>query len=164
MAIAVGSLVALALGGFLFLGVLSRRQRPETGMVKGRLRPCPAKPNCVSSEDEDKTRFIEPFPFRGSAEDAWIALKDGIRQAGGVIERDTSFYIWATFRTRVMGFVDDVELRLDAGRRLIHVRSASRVGYSDLGANRRRVEALRRGFAGIQESSTQELRKEGEST
>ena len=59
-------------------------------------------------------------------------------------------YAHFVFRTPLLGFADDLELRLDAGAGLIHVRSSSRVGRSDLGANERRVERLREGWQPLQ--------------
>jgi uncharacterized protein (DUF1499 family) len=65
---------------------------------------------------------------------------------GGTIARQSDEYVWATFRTKVFRFVDDMEFRMAAEENTIHVRSASRVGYSDLGLNRRRMEELRSKF------------------
>ncbi len=62
---------------------------------------------------------------------------------GGKIEEEHDGYLWATFASRLFRFVDDVEFRMVSIDGIIHVRSASRVGYSDLGVNRRRVERLR---------------------
>ena len=62
---------------------------------------------------------------------------------GGQIEQDTGAYLWAAFRSKGYRFVDDLECRMDIDSKVIHVRSASRVGHSDLGVNRKRVEALR---------------------
>ena len=66
-----------------------------------------------------------------------------IQDLGGKVDIADESYIAATFSSKVFGFVDDVELRADAEAGVIHVRSASRVGRSDLGANRRRVESIR---------------------
>jgi len=71
---------------------------------------------------------------------------------GGKIVLEDGSYLWATFSTRIFRFIDDLELRMDEESDVIHVRSSSRVGYSDLGANRRRVEDLRLRFAQSQSS------------
>jgi len=121
------------------------------GVVDDRLTACPASPNCVSSvaPASDKTHFIEPFRFAGSAGDAWRRLCEVVAtqsRARIVERRDT--YLHAEFRTAVLRFVDDVEFLLDAQQGVIHLRSASRLGRSDFGVNRRRVERIRREFQG----------------
>lgn len=122
------------------------RRKPRLGMRGGRLSGCPGSPNCVCSEDKGKPSWIEPLTFQGTPDEAWKVLKDAVKKLGGTIEKEGEGYLWATFRTKLFRFVDDVEFRMDAERRVIHVRSASRVGYSDLGVNRKRVELLRTRF------------------
>jgi len=119
---------------------------PESQLVDGRLRPCPARPNCVSSEEEKTAAQIAPLAFQGSPDAAWQCLKETIRAAGGEISQEQEQYLRATFTSRVFRFVDDVEFRMVVADNLIHVRSASRLGYSDLGVNRKRVEKLRAVF------------------
>ena len=140
------ALIVLAL---FALSCATQRKRPA-GITNGRLAPCPGRPNCVSSEDGAGSSRIEPLTFAGTPEGAWVSLKRAVQATGGTIEKEDNDYIRAIFRTRFFRFVDDVEFRMDAPNRSIHVRSASRVGYSDLGANRRRVEALRELFLKIQ--------------
>jgi uncharacterized protein (DUF1499 family) len=122
--------------------VVSRTQ-PELGVVDGRLRPCPGTPNCVNSEDRGKPWYIEPLSFKSPAEESWKKITGVIQEMGGKIEIDKNGYIRATFMTPVFRFVDDVELRMDENNAVIQVRSASRVGRSDMGLNRRRVDMLR---------------------
>ena len=116
---------------------------PNVQLVDGRLRACPNSPNCVSSESDSASSRIEPLSFQGLAEKAWSNLKETIQEMGGKIQEEHDGYLWATFTTRLFRFVDDVELRMVSTNGIIHVRSGSRVGYSDLGVNRRRVEKLR---------------------
>lgn len=130
----------------LSLSCTSDEKQPA-GIVNGRLSPCPTSPNCASSEEPiDQSGHVEPFKITGAAQVALVSLRQAIQSVGGSIQQEDPDYIWATFRTKLFGFVDDVEFRMDETNQLIHVRSASRVGYSDLGVNRRRVEALRRSF------------------
>ncbi len=134
--------------GFALLMVftrwLSSRCTGSIGLVDGRLRPCPDKPNCVSSQAIG-IHAIEPIRFQGSPESAWKCLIDLLRRLPRLrIMTQTDSYLHVEARTRLFGFVDDVEFLL--GGDVIHVRSASRLGYSDLGVNRRRVEAIRREF------------------
>jgi uncharacterized protein (DUF1499 family) len=138
----IAAMVVLFLGSFMYLSMSSRRAR-ETGLTGGRLRPCPGTPNCVVSEYRGKGSHAEPFGFSGEAGAAWKSAKESVISIGGKVEKDTGDYLWATFRSRIWRFVDDVELRLDASGKTIHVRSASRVGKGDLGVNRKRVERLR---------------------
>ena len=117
------------------------------GVREGRLAPCPDSPNCVCSQDADATHAIAPLTFRGSAAEAMRALKQVLAAQPRVrVLAETPEYLHAEFRTALFRFVDDVEFLVVEKDHLIHVRSASRVGYSDLGTNRRRIEALRREF------------------
>lgn len=110
----------------------------------GALEPCPSSPNCVSSQATDEAHFIEPFKYETDFEAARAALVRALADAPGVsITVDELRYIRAEARTRILGFVDDLEFFFPEGESIIHVRSASRVGRSDLGVNRRRMEKLR---------------------
>jgi len=115
----------------------------KVGLVAGQLSPCPGTPNCVCSEGKLVSSYIAPFIFDGMAQAAWQRLKHIIVVSGGNILTEEGDYILASFTTRWLRFVDDVEFRMDADSHVIHVRSASRIGRSDLGANRNRVEMLR---------------------
>jgi uncharacterized protein (DUF1499 family) len=115
-------------------------------LVDGKLRPCPGTPNGVCSETTNPIVRIDPFSFTGSAENAWAILKPIIVENGGVVRKAEKGYLWATFLIPVFGFVDDVEFRLSQEEGVIHVRSSSRLGFSDLGVNRGRVEQLRADF------------------
>ena len=113
------------------------------------LPPCSSSPNCVSSRDPDPSRRVDPIPFRGTAEEAREALGEVLRSLPrATIVASSGTGIRAEFRSR-LGFVDDVEFRIDEAAGVIHVRSASRKGYWDLGVNRRRVEAIREAFGGV---------------
>ena len=119
-------------------------EKPQ--LVDGKLRPCPVTPNCVSSESPSPMFSIAPLAFNDSHERAWATLKRVVREEGGSLHDESKEYLWLTFTVPVFGFVDDVEFRLSATEGVIHVRSASRLGISDLGVNRRRVEQLRAAF------------------
>ena len=136
------ALIVLAL---FDMSCATQGKRPA-GITNGRLAPCPGQPNCVLSEAGAESSRIEPLTFVGTPEAAWVSLKRAVQAIGGTLKKEDNDYIWAIFQTRLFRFVDDMEFRMDAPNRSIHVRSASRVGYSDFGANRRRVEALRERF------------------
>ena len=113
----------------------------------GRLSPCPASPNCVCSQDDDVAHQIEPLRFVGAPREAWPRLATVLTQLPRArIVTNDSTYLHVEFTTPLLRFVDDVEFLLDETAAVIHVRSASRVGHSDLGANRTRVETIRRLF------------------
>ncbi len=112
------------------------------GVSQGRLAPCPATPNCVSS-DATGEHAAEPFRLTVDPGRAWRNARDAVAALPRTrIVSETPDYLHAECRSAVLGFVDDLELHLRPGAGVIAVRSASRVGYSDLGVNRRRVEAL----------------------
>jgi len=142
--IVIGLFVILSLY-FVALSISSRKQ-PELGLLNGQLRACPASPNCVCSEGQGGMEFIEPLSITTTADDAWRKAKKAIVETGGVIVTERDDYLHAEFVTPLMRYVDDVELRKDDNKKVIHLRSASRVGHSDLGANRARVEKLRKTF------------------
>lgn len=121
----------------------------DIGVVDGRLTPCPSSPNCVGSfEAADDKHYIKPLTMANSAAAARTALLDVIQATeNAAIVSTTDNYVYAEYTSRLMRYVDDVEFLLDGSADVIHVRSASRLGYSDLNANRKRVEAIREALA-----------------
>ena len=123
---------------------LTGKRPTNLGVTGGRLAAPPPSPNCVSSDCDDDEHGIEPFAIDGSAAEAWAA----ICYAVAALPRTTTItrtddYLHAECRSRIFRFVDDLELHLRADDGIIAVRSASRVGNSDLGVNRKRVDSLR---------------------
>jgi len=120
-------------------------RRPEgLGVHEGRLAPCPGSPNCVSSDASDATHGVEPLWLAADAGEAWRAARAVVGALPRVsIAREEEGYLHAECRSALWGFVDDLELHLRPEAGHIAVRSASRLGYSDLGVNRRRVEVIR---------------------
>ncbi len=111
--------------------------------MKGRLAPCPSSPNCVSSLSADEGHFIEPLRYTSSPDDAMNRLRKIIMtMKRATIVTDVEGYMHAEFRT-LLGFVDDAQFLLDRENGVIHVRSASRTGYWDIGVNRSRIESIR---------------------
>jgi uncharacterized protein (DUF1499 family) len=159
--LAVALLVAIAL---IWIGVrialpdsptIFAGTRPDNlGISSGKLAPCPSTPNCVSSQSTDTEHYIEPLTYQSSASDAIARLKNIIEsQEGAKLVAESGDYLYAEFTSRWMGFVDDVEFYANEEARKIEVRSASRLGESDLGANRQRIESIRSQF----EQSQQKL-------
>ena len=106
---------------------------------------CPSTPNCVSSVETDDGHYTYPFALAIDAADGWRRILETVAQlARTTVVRESGYYVHAESRSRFFGFVDDLELELDESTGIVEVRSASRVGYSDLGVNRKRVERLRK--------------------
>lgn len=128
-------------------------KRPENlGVKAGKLAPCPSTPNCVSSQclSTDTEHSIAAFRYQSPPAEAIATLKSVIESMPRTkLITATSTYLYAEFATPLMGFVDDVEFYLDDANHLIHVRSASRLGKSDLGVNRQRVEDIRKTFSDL---------------
>ncbi|MBU0961974.1 MAG: DUF1499 domain-containing protein [Proteobacteria bacterium] len=118
----------------------------NNGVDSEHLSPCPARPNCVSSEAPPGPDHIAPLRFSGAASAAWQALQNILVDMGGQVEKVDDHFLHVTFRSRIFRFVDDLTCRLDRTNNLIQIRSAARVGYSDFGVNRKRVERLRLTF------------------
>ena len=120
-------------------------KRPSNlGMRDGKLAPCPSTPNCVCSQSEDAEHKIEPLTYKSTPEVAFTQLKQAIAsQPRTKIITESPNYLYAEFTSAIMKFVDDVEFYLDEDAKVIHVRSASRLGQSDLGVNRKRIETIR---------------------
>jgi uncharacterized protein (DUF1499 family) len=121
--------------------VFNFRRPTNLGVNGGRLARCRRTPNCVSSQADpaDAEHYVAPIPFRGDAMAA-------VRRAVAAMPRATVIseeknYLYAEFRSRLLGYVDDVEFFYDGTA--IQVRSAARLGRRDFGVNRKRVEKLR---------------------
>ncbi len=133
----------------LFVMGCSGRQAP-VGYTNGKFAPCPSSPNCVSSQSIEVGSRIDPLVFKGNgagAEEKLVAVLNSMKRVR-IVTR-TAGYIHAEFTSALFRFVDDVEFYINAREGVIHFRSASRVGHSDLGANRKRMEEIR----GLFESS-----------
>ncbi|WP_413200775.1 DUF1499 domain-containing protein [Nostoc piscinale] len=126
-------------------------KRPNNlGVNNGRLAACPNSPNCVSSQSSDAIHQIAPLTFNTSPEEAIANLKSIIQSLPRTtIITETPDYLYAEFKSALMGFVDDVEFYLDREANIFHVRSASRLGQSDLGINRKRIETIRAGLQAL---------------
>ena len=117
------------------------------GLENQLLSPCPGTPNCVSSQEKNSQHRIQPITFKGSLELAKERLHRVLNSMHGtrILKQDV-LYWHVEFTTQVLRFIDDVEFYFNESQSLIHVRSASRQGYWDLGVNRRRVETIRSRF------------------
>jgi uncharacterized protein (DUF1499 family) len=149
-------LVAL-LGGSLAVllgaqfGLLRGAAPEDLGVRDGRLKRPSKTPNSVSSQADlwpDHPRRhqarIAPLALRGDGP-ATMAQLQAICAAmpGAHVVTQQPDYLYVQFETRLMKFVDDLELWLDPAQQVVQVRSASRIGHGDRGVNRARVEAIR---------------------
>jgi uncharacterized protein (DUF1499 family) len=108
------------------------------------LGPCPASPNCVSTQSQDEGHAIAPFRYRKSRAEAKEALKEIIRSLPRMkLVEEEEAYLHYEATSLLLRFVDDVEFLFDDETKTIHFRSASRTGYGDLGVNRKRMEQVR---------------------
>jgi len=127
---------------------------PRDSQSRSGLLPCPSSPNCVSTQAADPEHRIAPLAYKGEGEEAGQSVLAARRATMGAllgviggmkrsrIVRRSDTYLHVEYRT-LLGFVDDVELLLEDATRTVHFRSASRLGYSDLGVNRKRMERFR---------------------
>ncbi|MGE4093598.1 MAG: DUF1499 domain-containing protein [Candidatus Binatia bacterium] len=112
---------------------------------------CPSTPNCVSSYMVDTRHYVAPLRYAGDLDTAKKRLIAAIRSLNrSRIVATEGLSIRAEFTSAFFGFIDDVEIFFDDTAKVIHVKSASRVGYFDFGVNRTRVERLRERFVALQ--------------
>jgi len=140
----VGRIVVMAIGLLGLVGCAGESPN-NLGAKSGLLAPCPSSPNCVSSQVSDERHRIAPLTFSGNPDKAFARLKQVVFQRSDTaIVEDLPDYLRVELRTLL--FVDDGEFLLDRTNKVIQVRSASRIGYSDFGKNRSRIEEIRSQF------------------
>jgi uncharacterized protein (DUF1499 family) len=119
---------------------------PDLGINNGQLTPCPETPNCVNSQAVDDKHYIQSIDYTGTKQkerSRLLQVLESEDQAKILTARKN--YIRAEFKSGFFGFVDDVEFYFpeeQTGETVIHIRSASRIGYSDFGVNRKRIERV----------------------
>lgn len=121
-----------------FLTACAGEPPQNIGVRDGSLTACPESPNCVSSYESSEQHSIAALNGNLNQIQQILLAMDG----ANIVEQSSN-YLYAEFTSSLMGYVDDVEFLYDAASNTTQVRSASRVGYSDMGANRNRVEAIR---------------------
>jgi uncharacterized protein (DUF1499 family) len=144
--IGAGAGIALHLASSKGATMFSGKRPDNLGVKQGRLASCGRRLNCVSSQADpgDAQRYVAPIPFKGSAVDALAAARRAVASMQrATVVRHEGNYLHAEFRSRLMGYVDDVEFTYDDKAGVLHLRSASRLGRRDFDVNRERVEALR---------------------
>ena len=123
------------------------KSKKPIGIVNGKLHPCPKSPNCVSTQAIDEKQKMEPINYSGDLEDAKAKIIDIINslKRSKIITNEEN-YIHIEFRTATFRFVDDVEFLFDDKEKVIHFRSRARMGYSDMGVNRKRMGEITKLF------------------
>ena len=112
-------------------------------MNNKKLNDCPKSPNCVSTTTEQSSKKMEPIPFSIEVGDVKTIIKNIILNLPNTkIKEESKNYLHFIFESKFFKFIDDVEFLMDIEQKLIHFRSASRVGYSDLGVNKKRMTKL----------------------
>lgn len=131
----------------ILVGGCSGRIPENLGVADGAFARCPDSPNCVSSMEPGSSKYIAAFYYSTDRQTARSVLQEVLaEQDGATLKTETDVYMHAEFRSALFGFVDDVEFYFPEEEQRIAIRSASRLGYWDLGANRRRMERLRKIF------------------
>jgi uncharacterized protein (DUF1499 family) len=127
-----------------FINGCSETRSNKNAVVNDVLTGCPDRPNCVSSQSPDARHAIEPFRLKGDPTTGWNAITGIIENLPRTtIVNATEHYLHAECKSRLFGFIDDLELKLDSETGILYIRSASRTGYYDFGVNRRRVSGMR---------------------
>jgi uncharacterized protein (DUF1499 family) len=125
---------------------VARQPAPSNlGATNGQLQPCPDSPNCVSTQalQTDAEHHMAAVPYTGDANFMMTQiLKVVSAMPRATIIKQEGDYLHVAFRSRVFGFVDDVEFYLDDSNKLIHFRSAARLGRGDMGVNRKRMSEI----------------------
>lgn len=144
-----GLTVAVEYFGGQPMGLFAGTRPGNLGFSAGKFAPPTWKPNCVSStvDKSDEKHYIPAIAFSAPPADAWKKLVGIVKATARVnVVSENATYLYAEFKSAGMGFVDDVEFALDEKAGVIQVRSASRLGIRDLGANRARIESIRSQF------------------
>ncbi len=137
----------IAVGGLFFLSMTS--PKPENlGVYDGRLADCPDTPNCVSTQTSDNSQLMPAIPWPGTGPEFADRIKSLITAdfSNAKLITEKPGYLHFEFTSLVFRFVDDVEFLFDDEQAVVQFRSASRVGHSDLGANRRRMKKITEGL------------------
>ncbi|MCB1616311.1 MAG: DUF1499 domain-containing protein [Pseudomonadales bacterium] len=136
-------LLFVIFAGFSYLGYQSRNMNMGYQLVNGKLKACPPKPNCINTDAPSSAQGIEPVNLQAlHIDNLQPKLIETIEKTGGAIVYATPQHIAAIYQSRLFGFVDDLEIRIDNKSHQVFFRSASRVGHNDLQANHNRVKNI----------------------
>jgi uncharacterized protein (DUF1499 family) len=139
------ALVVVMFVGFFIYVTISNKLPEGLGVTDGELMPCPSSPNCVSTQAsvEDVEHYAEPVVYTGNRMKTQLSIESFMLGKGNVhLVSSTLGYVHFEVKSPLVGYIDDVEFYLPAADSVVHIRSASRVGYSDFGVNRERVRQI----------------------
>ncbi|WP_136810318.1 DUF1499 domain-containing protein [Desulfosediminicola flagellatus] len=143
----IGLLLTIALIALSFMIMQNLKTPKELGVTNGKLAPLPSTPNAVSSQTEDKERYVEPWPITTNTTITKAKLLKLLSAIETItIQTETENYIHAISVSGKMRYRDDLEFFIDESENVVHFRSGSRVGYSDMGLNRERYNTLRKKY------------------
>lgn len=144
-------ILILPIAGMATMSLFS--QKPTNlGVNKGQLAPCPDSPNCVSSQADDQEHGMSPIKIEGIATETIDRLKKIMAQKPRTkLVTSEPNYLHYEVTSLIFRFVDDVEFFIDETEGVIHFRSASRVGRSDLGVNRQRMQEIQSAYEEYQD-------------
>jgi uncharacterized protein (DUF1499 family) len=134
-------IAAVVIGLWIAVQFMGQTPPPGLGVTNGELAACPQTPNCICSDCEGR-RKMPPLKFSGDPAEALAHLKSALSKLGIPVVEEQTNYIHAVATTPLMRFKDDLEFLISAEDHLIHFRSASRLGKSDLGKNRSRMNQI----------------------
>ncbi len=145
MAVLAILLVALVVGVTAKLIWQNAKVPDYVGTQDGTFSPLPNSPNAVSSQTFDESRRVDPLPVLATLEATRNAIINSLSEMGqNKIVQSKGPYIHVVFTSAQMGYNDDVELWIAQEDGQIHYRSQSRIGYSDMGANKARYDRFKR--------------------
>ncbi|QUX96800.1 DUF1499 domain-containing protein [Marinomonas sp. CT5] len=139
------ALIVVLLAGFFIYVFLNNKLPEGLGVADGTLKSCPTSPNCVSTQalEDDVEHFAEPIVYKGKRKNTQLKIESFMLNKGNArIVSSYLGYVHFEVKSKLFGFIDDVEFYLPEADSVVHVRSASRVGYSDFGVNRKRVRQI----------------------
>jgi len=148
-------IIVIVVAGLVIAGTIglmawarSAKRPTNLGVINGQLAPCPNTPNCVATQNAAASQQMPPLAYTGSVADAKARLLKVVQSMPRVEQlADQDNYLAFVFRSPLIGYPDDVEFLLDDTAKLIHFRSASRLGKGDMGVNRARMAAISKAFA-----------------
>ncbi|MDF1617075.1 DUF1499 domain-containing protein [Petrocella sp. FN5] len=136
-------IVVVMVSGVFISMVVGNMKVSKLGVREGLLAEMPETPNAVSSQTRDEDKKVAPFPYKEDLQTTKEEIKLAVKAYGDAkIVEEESNYIRMVFTTGLMRYKDDVEFYFDDQEKVVHFRSASRIGYSDMGLNRERYNTL----------------------
>lgn len=116
-----------------------------TGVENGKFKELPQTPNGVSTQTEQSEKRVPVLPYvDGSKEASKAKIKAALASMPDTIKvvKEEDNYYYVIFVSAGMKFKDDVEFYFDDAEKVVHFRSNSRIGFSDMGVNQKRYDTI----------------------